>query len=105
MTLQEVVQTATVAQPTHSHTVVTLWVLVAALVAETTVVAVLIRARGGWGYVATIPITNLRSLTAIGLMVVTIVGAGVVGYLSGVWPPEYVYSTTAYTLTIWAGIE
>lgn len=105
MTLQEIVQSATVEQPTHSHALVALWVLAALVLAEAVAIALMLRARGGWGYVATIPITNLRSITAIGLMVATVIGTGLVGYFAGVWPPDHVFTPTLTAITVWSGIE
>src|SRR3954469_12582038 len=104
--IQEVVQQATVAQPKdHNHILIALWAVVGGLVIETVVLLILIRARGGWGYVATIPLTNLRQIVSIALAVVTVIGTGIVGYLSGVWPPEYVLEYVLISLTLWMGLD
>jgi len=104
--VQEVVQQATIAQPKdHNHVLIALWAVVGGLVIETVVLAILIKARGGWAYVATIPLVNLRQLVSIALAVVTVIGTGIVGYLSGVWPPEYVLEYVLFALTIWMGID
>lgn len=104
--VQEIVTSPAVTQPkSHNHVIVALWVFVALSIVEAFALLVTFKARGGWSYLATIPMTNLRSLAAIVMFVVAIVGTGLVGYLAGVWPPENIYDTTMYVLTIWSGIE
>ena len=102
---QEVVQQATVAQPSHSHTIITMWVFVATSLVEAVAIAVLVYARGGWTYIATIPFVNLRQLTSLILAAVTIIGTGTIGYLSGVWPPEYIFHGALVALSVWMGFD
>lgn len=103
--MQEVVQQATVAQPSHSHTVIALWVVVGLVLVETVALWVTIKARGGWAYIATIPFVNLRQLVSLVLAVVTVVGTGMVGYFSGVWPPEYVLFAVLAAISTWMGLD
>lgn len=105
MTVQEVVTQATVQQPSHSHTVVTLWVLVGVVLVETAFLWITIKARGGWSYIATIPFVNLRQLVSLVLAILTVVGSGIVGYLSGVWPPEYLVDSVLLALSVWMSID
>ena len=105
MTFQEVVTQAAIQQPQYNHAIIALWALGAIVVAQAIVLWIMFKARGGWNYLATIPITNLRSLVAVGLFAITVVGTGLVGYFAGVWPPEYIYDSTLIAETTWAGIE
>lgn len=106
MLLQEVVTQAAVVQPKqHSHILIAMWVAVAVALVEAVLLWITVKARGGWAYVATIPITNLRSLVAIALFAVAIVGTGVIGYLAGVWPPDHIFTPALTAVTVWAGIE
>lgn len=105
MTLQEVVQPATIAQPSHSHTVIALWVLVALAIIEAAIIWITVKARGGWTYIATIPFVNLRQLVSLVLAVVTVIGTGLVGYFSGVWPPEHVYEGALIAISAWMSID
>lgn len=105
MTLQEVVQAAAVQQPSHSHTVIALWVFVAIAIVEAVAIWMTVKARGGWAYIATIPFVNLRQLVSLLLGVLTVVGSGIVGYLSGVWPPEEVLNSVLIALSVWMSID
>lgn len=105
MSLQEVVQQATVPQPSHSHTVIALCVFVAVALVEALVIWVTVKARGGWAYIATIPFVNLRQLVSLVLAVLTVVGSGIVGYLSGVWPPEYLMDSVLIAVSVWMSID
>jgi hypothetical protein len=105
MTVQEVVQQAAIQQPSHSHTTVALWVLVGLVLVESVALWITIKARGGWTYIATIPFVNLRQLVSLVLAILTIIGTGLVGYLSGVWPPEHVYEGALLAISVWMGID
>ena len=105
MSAQEVIRQATVQQPDHSHAVIAMWVFVGVALIEGLLLWITYKARGGWAYVATIPFVNLRQLVSLSLAVVTVVGAGIVGYLSGVWPPEYLIDSTLLALTAWMGLD
>jgi hypothetical protein len=104
--LQEVVTQAAVIQPkAHNHVIVAMWALAAIALAEAIIIAVLTRARGGWAYIATIPFVNLRQLVSLGLAAVTVVGTGLIGFLAGVWPPEYIFNSALIGLSVWMGID
>lgn len=103
---QEVVQQAAVEQPkSHNHIVVGLWFFVALSIVEAVVIWIVTKARGGWTYIATIPFVNLRQLASLILAAVTVVGTGIVGYLSGVWPPEYVFHGALFAVSVWMGLD
>ena len=102
---QEVVTQAAVVAPSHSHQVVFLWVLGTLVIAEGIAIALMFYARGGWSHLDEIPVTQLRSLTAIILFGATVMGTGIIGYAAGVWPPEYVLDAILIAETTWAGIE
>jgi hypothetical protein len=100
------VQQAAVQQPrSHTHTIVTLWVFVAVSLLEAVLLWIAIKARGGWTYIATIPFVNLRQLVSLALAGITVIGSGIVGYLSGVWPPEYMVHAVLFAVTVWMGID
>lgn len=103
--LQEVVTRAAVVQPEHSHAVVTMWALGVLVVAEALMIGLLLRKNGGLDFLAVVPITPLRSLVAILLFPAAVIGVGVIGYATGVWPPEYIMVIVMGALTAWSGIE
>ena len=105
MILQEVVQRATVVEPSHNHTVIALWVMIGLSVVEAVVIWITVKARGGWAYIATIPFVNLRQLVSLVLASVTIIGTGMVGYFSGVWPPEYIFFGSVAAISTWMGLD
>ena len=72
---------------------------------ESVALWVTFKARGGWTYIATIPFVNLRQLVSLSLAVITVIGAGLDGYLSGVWPPEYIYEGALIALSAWMGLD
>lgn len=106
MIMQEVVTQAAVIQPKeHNHVIIALWTFVAIALAEAVALWILVKARGGWAYIATIPFVNLRQLFSLVLAAITIIGTGVIGYLAGVWPPEYVFQGALIALSVWMGID
>lgn len=104
--VQEVVTAPAVVQPkSHNHVIIALWVFVGISIVEAVVIWILTKARGGWEYIATIPFVNLRQLASLIMAAVTIVGTGIIGFLAGVWPPEYIFHGALIAISVWMGID